>query len=313
MSVFHFCAIVSFQMTACLFIAPLHLLNKDDIDNLLNSTSVVDVQYSRNRNAMTVEFDTMESAKVVRQFIQSEYPGIVVGEGKIKRNKPQTVEIPIPATPEEIAHQLPGLIVIPDWVSAEEEALIMEEIDSGTWDTTIKRRVQHFGFRFEYSRLDVDKSVSPSAFPSHCQSLVERSQLAGYDFNQLTINEYLAGVGIASHCDTHSAFTNCIGVVSLMADITIDFISHDSLRKVHAYIPRRSLYLMTGESRYGWRHGISARKCDRNPLTGEVSERLRRVSLTFRNCTKNECDCQYPSLCDTQGADVVRPRRMQNG
>jgi alkylated DNA repair protein alkB family protein 8 len=207
----------------------------------------------------------------------------------------------------------PGLVIIPEWISGDEESQLMAEIDSREWNTKIRRRVQHYGYTFEYSRLDVDKSCPPTSIPDMCAKLLERQELNQEGYNQLTINEYSPGVGIASHCDTHSAFTDVIAVVSLLAPITIDFVSHDALKKVAVVIPSRSLFLMGGESRYGWRHSIASRKSDKDPGTGSLTSRFRRVSLTFRNCSNKICSCNFPTLCDSQGADIIRPRRLKEG
>ena len=295
-----------------LFIAPLHVVDAIMFEESLRSYQVVNVEYSRNKNSATIEFSSVEEAKIAQYKLCSAFPSLNISEGKVKKC-PQIVEIPMPLCGSDISNTLPGLVIIPEYISETDEELVVSELDAREWDTTIKRRVQHYGFRFEYSRLDVNKQASPTDFPPRCKHIVERPELVQFGFNQLTVNEYLAGIGIASHCDTHSAFTDCIAVVSLVSDITMDFISHDSTKKVHVVIPRRSLMLMTGEARYGWRHGIASRKSDRNPQTGLLEERQRRVSLTFRNCTKKMCECPFHSLCDTQGADLVRPRRMQNG
>lgn len=299
-----------------LFIAPLHLIKGGDVMHVLEGKvsrgDVADINFSRNKNAVTIVFINEQVADLARQYLSAEFPGLTVTYGKVKKSTTPPVDIPIPIAFADVSTQLRGLIIIPDWVSQFEETAIMNEIDANPWDTTIKRRVQHYGYRFEYSRLDVDNASEPTPFPRLCQELLDRPELDGLGFNQLTVNEYVPGVGIASHCDTHSAFTDCIAVVSLLADITMDFIAHDSLQKVHVCIPRRSLFLMTGESRYGWRHGIAARKSDRC-ISGELRERSRRVSLTFRNCMKKVCECEFDALCDTKGADLARPRRMQHG
>ena len=304
--------------TNALFIAPLHLVTDGDIMHVLESKAqippahVIDVNFSRNKNAVTVEFINEHVAGAARQYLSAKFPNVTVADGKTKKSATPPIEIPSPLASTDVSIHLPGLTIMPDWVSECEEHSIMDEIDAEVWDTTIKRRVQHYGFRFQYSRLDVDSTAEATCFPKHCQELLIRPELHGFEFNQLTINEYWPGIGIASHCDTHSAFTDCIAVVSLLADITMDFISHDSTRKVHVCIPRRSLMLMSGDSRYGWRHSIAARKSDRD-TSGVLRERSRRVSLTFRNCTKKVCDCRFEALCDTKGADLVRPRRMQHG
>ena len=49
---------------------------------------------------------------------------------------------------------------------------------------------------------------------------------------------------------------------------------------INAHVPARSLWIMTGEARTKWLHGIAARLTDL--IDGERRNRRRRVSITFR-------------------------------
>jgi hypothetical protein len=50
-------------------------------------------------------------------------------------------------TSEEM--RIPGLLLVPDFVSPEEEAALLAAIDAnhGGWSALAKRRVQHYGYR----------------------------------------------------------------------------------------------------------------------------------------------------------------------
>lgn len=63
-------------------------------------------------------------------------------------------------------------------------------------------------------------------------------------------------------------------------------------------LPRRSLVVMNGVSRYGFEHVIRPRKVD--VIDGLAVERGDRYSLTFRNVRDPEypCSCPFRSLCD---------------
>jgi alkylated DNA repair protein alkB family protein 8 len=50
--------------------------------------------------------------------------------------------------------------------------------------------------------------------------------------------------------------------------------------KKHVFLPPRSLIILAGPARYEWTHAISSRTSDK--VNGVVVDRLRRVSLTFR-------------------------------
>ena len=311
--------VATYMSNPVLFLAPLHKTSirggwasKEEVFNAffgntdLTLDSIIGVEYTRNSNAVSIEFADTQSALTAKAYVE----GLDVGILTITLTEPKQTVITLP-----VSHDDPsvpsGLTILPNWISENDEAIVMSEIDSKEWDTKIKRRVQHYGFQFQYSQLKVDTDNPIVDFPPACKALLNRDNLADYGFNQLTLNEYVPGIGIASHCDTHSAFTDTIAVVSLCGAITMDF--HDTTnKKVSVIIPARSLLLMAGESRYGWRHSIASRRTDRG-LDGTTHTRDRRVSLTFRNCVTSECKCAFPSLCDSQGADLLRPRRMQVG
>lgn len=297
---------------ASLFIVPLFkvvdlsLPDEEIVSFLTKSESVKSFDFTRNRNAVTIRFSAIETGQSVADRLQSAFPELVV---KLSESKGDTVQLPVRWDDSAVPS---GLHVVSGWISSEQELILMNQIDSLPWDMTIRRRVQHYGFQFKYSELNVGDSAVTDFPPIVKDMILSHDELKRFDFNQLTINEYVSGIGIASHCDTHSAFTDTIAVVSLLNPIVMDFVSHDNAKKVSVIIPPRSLMLMSGESRYGWRHAIASRKTDLS-LDGTPAARERRVSLTFRRIQKCTCECPFASLCDSQGADFLRPRRMQSG
>lgn len=106
--------------------------------------------------------------------------------------------------------------------------------------------------------------------------------------NLIGINVF---VGIPPHVDTHSPFADTIISLSLGSDIVMEFrkpkVEDNKLYEAHVSVslPRRSLLIMSDESRYGWKHGITPRKIDviRNP-DGHLTTKFRsqRISYTFR-------------------------------
>ena len=300
---------------ASLFIVPLRQYGNLDESNLVekllgvDDASVVGVELTKSRNSASITFSDSQAAEAARAVLKQRFPDLSVKLDIIASSP--SMAIPVSHDSPQVPD---GLRFLPEWISTEQERMLMNELDSCEWDTTIKRRVQHYGFQFKYSQLNVDTDAPVSDFPPLCRQLImERPEVEIFQFNQLTVNEYVPGVGIASHCDTHSAFTDTIAVVSLLAPITMDFISHDNARKVSVIVPARSLMLMSGESRYGWRHAIARRKSDLATDGETTTPRSRRVSLTFRRLDSKDCTCPFPSLCDSQGADLERPRRMQEG
>lgn len=97
--------------------------------------------------------------------------------------------------------------------------------------------------------------------------------------------------GIPPHVDTHSAFEDAIVSLSLASDIVMEFRKasptngKEYVDHVSVSLPRRSLLIMSGESRYGWKHGITPRKIDViRDADGHLTTKFRskRISYTFR-------------------------------
>ncbi|KAF4649256.1 Alkylated DNA repair protein alkB 8, partial [Perkinsus olseni] len=187
----------------------------------------------------------------------------------------------------------PGLTVIPDFITEEEEKRLLAVVDEGEWDETIRRRVQHFGHAFNYASLRAEDAdlKGEAIMPAYTEELVRRiransvDEARDFEPDQLTINEYTPGVGIAFHVDTHSAFEGPIVILSIAGGIVLEFRKSEGEKEERAlplWLPRRSLAVMGGESRFGWVHGIAGRKTDRVGPDGKLVGRHRRISLTFR-------------------------------
>ena len=93
------------------------------------------------------------------------------------------------------------------------------------------------------------------------------------------MNEYPAGVGLAPHVDTHSAFGPAIFSLSLAGNAVMEFrrladgeeaeaaegetSARPTVAERHAVaLPRRSMLALAAEARYEWQHYIPHRKRD---------------------------------------------------
>ncbi|XP_075402660.1 tRNA (carboxymethyluridine(34)-5-O)-methyltransferase ALKBH8 isoform X1 [Tenrec ecaudatus] len=223
----------------------------------------------------------------------------------------------------------PGLMVVEDIISSEDEKMLLESInwtestDNQNVQKSLRhRRVKHFGYAFHYDTNSVDKSKPlPGGLPEICNGILEKWLKEGYikqKPDQLTINQYEPGHGIPAHIDTHSAFEDEIISLSLGAEVVMDFKHPDGVT-VPVMLPRRSLLVMTGESRYLWTHGITPRKFDTVPASeshksgiiisdvGDLTLNKRgvRTSFTFRKVRQTSCNCSYPLVCDSQTKEIA--------
>lgn len=176
-----------------------------------------------------------------------------------------------------------GLHYIPEFISQEQSTLLLGKIDQEPWLDDLKRRVQHYGFKYDYKKRNIDMGMKIGELPEWAMELVSGFQTSGYmpyPADQLIINEYLPGQGIAAHIDCEPCFEDFILSLSLGSHCVMEFISKDKSQSEELLLEAGSLLLMSGEARYEWMHGIKARKTDF--FEDRKLPRSRRVSLTFR-------------------------------
>eukprot|EP00210_Caulerpa_lentillifera_P001893 g1821.t1 len=198
---------------------------------------------------------------------------------------------------------VPGLELMKDFITQEEEQRLLRciEQDSISWEMHSGRSVAHFGISFDYATRNVafDKSTPP--FPEETLTIVERIESLDNipKLDQLTVNTYPCGIGLASHIDTHSAFTGAIIILSTGSAAIMQFRKGEE--KIRLLLPRRSLLIMDNDSRYCWQHYIPPNRLER--------EEVDRVSFTFRQARGYPCNCEYPTYCDSQSG-ALPPTRL---
>jgi alkylated DNA repair dioxygenase AlkB len=171
---------------------------------------------------------------------------------------------------------IPGLAYLPDYVTAAEEAKLVAAIDREAWDTTWDRRRQPYGAAYG------NGGEAQQPIPAWGRNLADRMHREGLSerpFDQMLINEYLPGQGIALHRD-YSPFDRTVVSLSLLSPCVMDFRSADGQQRASLLLEPRSLLVLSDDARYQWQHGIARRKTDR--WHGLVVPRSRRLSVTFR-------------------------------
>src|SRR3954454_6625715 len=178
---------------------------------------------------------------------------------------------------------VPGLSYVVGYVSGPEEARLLAAVDAAPWQSDLKRRVQHYGYRYDYKARKVDPSMYLGPLPGWAQPLSGRLVADGYmaaAADQLIVNEYLPGQGITPHVDCVPCFGPVVCSVTLGSSCNMELSAVEGVGAESVVLERGSLVVLAGESRYECRHAIPGRKSDK--VGGRVVPRGRRVSLTFR-------------------------------
>jgi alkylated DNA repair dioxygenase AlkB len=174
-----------------------------------------------------------------------------------------------------------GLDLRQEFVSASQELALVEAIDSSRWSTELKRRVQHYGWRYDYKARGVAQKDYLGSLPSWAQELAQRLFDAGLFPelpDQVIVNNYDGAQGISKHIDCPECFRGPVATISLLETWDMVFtrkVAGETLKFVQP-LPRRSVALLAGEARSHWLHEIPVRQ------TEYKRPRVRRISVTFR-------------------------------
>ncbi len=175
--------------------------------------------------------------------------------------------------------QVAGLKYIPDFINEREEKDILNEIEKVEWSKELKRRVQHYGWKYNYRDREINESMRIGELPPWANKIAQKLHSEGLVKeipDQVIVNEYKGEQGIGKHTDS-SRFADDIATISLLESWKMWFREkHETTSKVEWVLEQRSVAIMSGEVRYNWTHEIPKRKKEAG------KERKRRISLTFR-------------------------------
>lgn len=178
-----------------------------------------------------------------------------------------------------------GLTYYPYFLSDTEQTHLLENLSNLTHWMSVgtsenSRKVIHFGSEYKY-RTSVEKARVES-FPDWIQSLkqkiVELEEIPKeLPFNQCIVNQYLPRQGIHAHIDDPRQFTDFVVCFTLGSSGTIIFQKENE--KIELFVKQGSLYIMSGEARFEWKHSMVGRKFD--TMNGKKSPVALELRLPF--------------------------------
>ena len=119
--------------------------------------------------------------------------------------------------------------------------------------------------RNQVLRYGADKPYHDKIVSEHIPEIFERFRNF-FDFDSVTVNEYLRGQNIGWHIDSMEGGPEVV-IVSLLSAARLDF--RKNKEKISFNIPRYSLTRFSEEIRTDWEHNTTATE--------------RRISIVFRN------------------------------
>lgn len=141
------------------------------------------------------------------------------GNGSPVLNPTRRIIKPMTMTTEV---KIPGLSVIPNWISQYQHDWLVAKIDSLPWDNQLKRRTQHYGWRYRYdgSLLTRDRDFI-GELPEWLSRVSGHIKKWLPSCDQVLVNEYKKGQRITAHIDHRLNFGGTIISLSLCSNGTL--------------------------------------------------------------------------------------------
>lgn len=249
-----------------------HIASKLDVDGFRDWLATAAMPHRLPRPTASID-----AVQVARASADAPAPVLV----KDPKKKPSPKDAP------KRAHLSPvnppqGLTIVPEFISQEEESSLLEAIDNLPWDSTMSRRVQHYGWRYDYKAKKVNPAAYLGSLPSWAELLGEKLLKQGLLLelpDQVIVNEYKGSQSISKHIDCPLCFRGAIISISLNESWEMVFSRRTESgddEKYKVLLPRRSAVVLDGEARSSWQHEIPRR------INEAGLPRGRRVSITFR-------------------------------
>ena len=108
--------------------------------------------------------------------------------------------------------------------------------------------------------------------PNHLIFLIRKRNQTPFN-SQNKIYTYEKNDMLRPHVDDVNFWNHWVVGLSMGSDIVMDFTNMSTKEEHPIFIPARSVYILTGDARYSYLHGIKSQKFNNH----------KRVSITFRS------------------------------
>ena len=201
-----------------------------------------------------------------------------------------------------------GVVYETAFLHDEECRRLLASIDERPWLYDLKRRVQHYGWKYDYASRFVTKDMQVGPLPDFIRDVAARLRERGWFYrtpDQVIVNEYdpAKKQGISPHVD-RECFGPTVATLSLGDAWPMEFAATDWSRqrvsqekatqekatqeKIELVLDVGSILVLTGDARSKWTHGIAPRQTepDRSTKSTNPCRTPARIPLTFQLTTR---------------------------
>jgi alkylated DNA repair dioxygenase AlkB len=177
-------------------------------------------------------------------------------------------------TPQNDSNIPQGLQHLKNFLSKELCQQILQIIDTFTWLSDLKRRVQHYGYKYSYKSRSLSSDQVPSLDSNqaiaYLRDLVKPyfETLGSKTPNQCIVNDYLESQNITPHTDA-SCFGPVVVTITILGETYFKMTYGTATYDID--FKEGEMLILSGESRDKWKHSTTKQGINK-----------RRVSVTFR-------------------------------
>ena len=150
---------------------------------------------------------------------------------------------------------LPGLKLVPDFLSEDEEHALVQCLEADpNWKPSQSGRSKiDYGPQVNFKKQKI-KMGDFKGLPAYAKSAIDqiRALDCSFEAHEMSVLSYqkLDGASLAFHFDDFWIWGERIYGINLVSDTVLTF--QKGSEQIEVPIPRRSLYCMSGASRYEW-------------------------------------------------------------
>lgn len=167
-----------------------------------------------------------------------------------------------------------NLSLLQNFINVSDGVLLFTMLESINWDQQISRDTMQYGEKYYmFLSKSFNESAQISKMPNWLQEIANHIELIASfkrPINHVILNRYHPGESISPHVDNIVDFGSIIAILSLGIDANMTFFLGD--QQVSILIPNLSLLIMSGESRYLWKHSLKLK----------YTSISNRISISFR-------------------------------
>lgn len=168
-----------------------------------------------------------------------------------------------------------GLVYVPGFLSQQEERALLDGIaalvlrEAQYKEYTAKRRVASFGAGYDFTENELTPAPHIAEFLLPLREKIARwLEIPADDFGYALVSEYRPGTELGWHRDV--PHFEVVAGVSLASTATMRLRRFPPAKRAPVYtldLAPRSAYVLRGEARWKWQHGIAATPALRYSIT----------------------------------------------